>query len=211
MNNPDPILFSPALETMRMPTRPVRLGVLASGSGSNFEEIVRFSQEECKWLEVVYLIVNRPDAKAIDRARRLNVAYEVIDHTTFSSRAAFDTEVARALKGQDVEWVAMAGWMRIASRPLLDAYPDRMMNLHPSLLPAFKGGHAVAETLASGACIAGCSVHLVNAQVDDGRIIAQAAVPVLDGDSEQSLHARIHKAEHLLYPRAIAHVVSLKG
>lgn len=208
MNIPHSILFSPSLEHMRRPTRPVRLGVLASGSGSNFEEIVRFSREECTNLEVVCLVVNRPDAKAIQRSERLGIPFAVIDHTTFADRASFDRQVAAELKSHDVEWVAMAGWMRIATAPLLEAFPNRMVNLHPSLLPAFKGGHAVAETLASGTRISGCSVHLVNAQVDDGQIIAQAAVPVFEDDTEQTLHARIHAAEHLLYPRAIAHAVA---
>lgn len=201
------MIFSPPLQEMLMPANRVRLGILASGSGSNFESIVE--QAPALNINVVGLIVNVEDAGAIGRARRLGIPCEVIDHKSFGTRREFDERVAQRLKHMEAEWVAMAGWMRIVTPSLLSEFPDRIINLHPSLLPSFRGANAVPQTLKAGVKVTGCTVHMVNEEVDDGRIIAQAVVPVREGDDEKKLHARIHAVEHQIYPRAIAHAIGL--
>lgn len=183
---------------------PARLAVLASGSGSNFEAICSASLAGDLPAQVVGLVYNNPGAFVAERAARLGVEAVLVDHRDFGSRDAFDAAVVGALQTFEPDWIAMAGWMRIATSTLLEAFPDRIVNIHPSLLPSFRGLHAVEQAFAAGVRITGCTVHVVRAVVDDGPIIAQAAVPVFADDSLESLTERIHAAEHLLYPRALA-------
>lgn len=184
---------------------PVRLAVLASGSGSNFAAIAEAADQF--GFELVGVVCNNPGAYVLERAHRRGVTSRVVDHREFEGRGPFDSAVVRELRNLGAEWVAMAGWMRIASPVLLDAFHDRLLNIHPSLLPSFRGLDAVGQALRAGVRITGCTVHIVRPAVDDGPIVAQAAVPVHDGDDEESLHKRIHAAEHTLYPAAVAHAV----
>jgi len=197
------ILYSPSDIEPPIADRRVRVGVLASGSGSNFEAIAEAVAIGRLPVEIPVLVCNNPGAFALERAASRNIEGVLLDHRAFGSRRAHDEAVVRALRERDVEWVVMAGWMRIATDALLDAYAGRILNIHPSLLPAFRGLHAVEQALEAGVKISGCTVHIVTASLDDGPIIAQAAVPVLEGDDAATLHARIHEAEHVLYPRAI--------
>lgn len=183
---------------------PTRLAVLASGSGSNFAAIADAAASGGMPYAVCGLVYNVPGAYVATRAAERGIPARLCEHRGRRSREEFDAAVVEELRALGAEWVAMAGWMRIATPVLLDAFADRVLNLHPSLLPSFKGLHAVEQALAAGVKISGCTVHVVRPAVDDGPIVAQAAVPVLAGDDPASLVARIHAAEHVLYPRAIA-------
>lgn len=183
---------------------PLRLGVMASGSGSNFEAIaIAIAQGQLN-AKIELVIYNNPQAKVVERAARLGIPIQLMDHRTFDSREALDEAIAQALKAAGVEWVIMAGWMRRVTELLLAAFPRRILNIHPSLLPSFPGVRAVEQALNAGVKITGCSVHYVELVVDSGPIIMQAAVPVLPNDSVETLQARIQVQEHFIYARAIA-------
>lgn len=188
-------------------TPPIRLGVMASGSGSNFEAIAQAIQAEQLNARIQVLIYNNPAAGVCDRAQRLQIPAVLHNHRDAASREALDRSIVQTLREHEVECVVMAGWMRIVTPVLIDAFPNRILNIHPSLLPSFKGIRAVEQALASGVKIAGCSVHRVVAAVDSGEILAQAAVPVLSNDTTESLQARIHCQEHRIYPQAIAAMI----
>lgn len=202
------MFVSPALEDMMTNVKPARLGILASGGGSNFEVIVEAVNRGGILGEVAQLICNNPGAGVLERAQRLGVETTLIDHRGFATRSSFDHAVVECLRENQVDWVVMAGWMRVSTATLIDAFPERIINLHPSLLPSFKGQHAVADAIAAGVKISGCTVHLVRLEVDAGPIIAQAVVPCLLEDTVNTLHPRIHAAEHAVFPKAIAHVIA---
>jgi phosphoribosylglycinamide formyltransferase 1 len=183
---------------------PLRLGVLASGSGSNFEAIAQSIANKELNAEICGLIYNNPQAKAAERADRLGIPKFLLNHREFPSREALDGAIAQTFYDQGVDWVIMAGWMRIVTQVLINAFPGRLLNIHPSLLPAFKGAHAIEQALASGVKITGCTVHLVALEVDSGPILIQAAVPILPGDTPETLHQRIQVQEHRVYPLGIA-------
>jgi phosphoribosylglycinamide formyltransferase 1 len=188
-----------------MPENPtVKLGVLISGNGSNLQAIIdAILRGELK-AEVRLVISNRADAPGLERARRHGIETAVIEHRKFRSREDFDRAVLAALRERAVELVALAGFMRLLSPVMLDAFPGRIMNIHNSLLPSFPGIHGPKDALEYGVKIAGCSVFFVTPGVDVGPVIVQAAVPVLAGDDEQSLAARILQQEHRIFPHAIA-------
>jgi phosphoribosylglycinamide formyltransferase-1 len=152
---------------------------------------------------VAIVISNVADAGALERARRAGVEAIVVDHTLFENRRAFDGAVVRALQERSVEVVVLAGFMRLVTDVLLDAFPMRVVNVHPALLPAFPGIHAQRQAFEYGVRVSGCTVHFVDKGTDTGPIIAQAVVPVLDGDSESTLRERILVREHELLPRAL--------
>lgn len=180
------------------------MGVLASGSGSNFEALVhRCRQADAPCCEVVQLIVNRPGCGAIERARDLGVPCELLDHTQYPSREALDRAVVETLQHRNVELVVMAGWMRVVTLVLIEAFPQRLLNIHPSLLPQFRGMHAIRQALEAGVSQTGCTVHDVVQDVDAGPIVGQLEVPVLPDDNESSLSERIHAAEHQLLPKMV--------
>src|SRR3984893_744678 len=182
----------------------VKLGVLISGTGTNLQAIIdAILRAELK-AEIRLVISNRPDAQGLERARRHGIATAVIEHRKFPSREDFDRAVLAALRDRDVELVALAGFMRLFSPVMLDAFPARIMNIHNSLLPSFPGIHGPKDAIDYGVKIAGCSVFFVTPGVDTGPIIVQAAVPVLAGDDEQSLAARILQQEHRIFPHAIS-------
>ena len=181
---------------------PLRLAVLASGSGSNFQALVEALRNEPR-LEVVLLIVNRPGCGARKRAEELDVPCQLIDHTRFDSREAVDAAVVQALQNAAVELVVMAGWMRIVTPALISPFQGRLLNIHPSLLPAFRGMHAIRQALVAGVSQTGCTVHEVVEDVDAGPVLGQQAVPIETTDDEASLSARIHAAEHQLLPAVV--------
>jgi len=183
---------------------PLRLAVLASGEGTNFEALVTACRDGLLApAEVVQLIINNPGCGAQQRAERLGVAWELVDHR-HCSRVELDHALVRALGNRHVDLVVMAGWMRIVTPVLIGAYSGRLVNIHPSLLPSFRGLDAVGQALAAGVQLSGCTVHLVDEAVDSGEILMQAAVPVLQGDDHASLSARIQIQEHRLLPAALA-------
>jgi phosphoribosylglycinamide formyltransferase-1 len=178
----------------------LRVGVLISGRGSNLQALIDAAADPGYPAEIVLVISNRPEAQGLQRAAQARIPHQVIAER---DRAAFAAEAEAALRGHRVELVALAGFMRLLDTGFVEAWRDRMINIHPSLLPAFPGLHAQRQALAAGARFAGCTVHFVRAEVDTGPIIAQAVVPVLDSDEEESLAARILEAEHRLYPLAV--------
>jgi phosphoribosylglycinamide formyltransferase-1 len=187
-----------------------RLGVLVSGSGSNLQALLDASREADYPAEVACVLSNVPTAFALERARKAGVPAVVVDHKAFGSRADFERALGETLRAAGVEWVCLAGFMRLLSGDFLAGYPGRVLNIHPALLPAFPGLHAPRQALERGVKIAGCTVHFVDAGTDTGPIIAQAAVPVLPGDDEASLSARILVEEHRLYPLAVRLAVTGK-
>lgn len=185
----------------------VRLGVLVSGGGSNLGAILAAIASGELDAEVAVVISNKAGVRALERAAEAGVPTEVLSHRDHASREAYDRALAERLRAAGVEWIVLAGFMRIVTSELLDVFPDRVLNIHPALLPAFPGVDAQAQALAYGVRITGCTVHLVDAGVDTGPIVAQAAVPVLPGDDRERLAARILTEEHRLYVevlRAIA-------
>lgn len=181
-----------------------RVGVLASGRGSNFEALLRHEREGFfEKAKIVCLITDNPDAGALEIARRYGVPAHTVVRKDFPSKEAFESAIVRTLDSYDVNWVALAGYMRIVGPTLLERYPQRILNIHPSLLPAFPGLHAQRQALEYGVKVAGCTVHFVDAGVDTGPIIVQRCVPVLPDDTEESLSARILEQEHQAYAEAL--------
>ncbi|MFQ6537102.1 MULTISPECIES: phosphoribosylglycinamide formyltransferase [Aphanothece] len=183
--------------------RPLRLGVMASGEGSNFEALVNAARAGGLAAEMALLVVNNRGCGAQVRAERLGVPCRLLDHREQPSREALDRALIEAFRQAAVDLVVMAGWMRIVTPTLIQAFPDRLVNIHPSLLPSFRGMDAVGQALAAGVKLSGCTVHLVSEAVDAGRILVQAAVPVLPGDSHAQLAARIRRQEHRILPLGV--------
>ncbi len=182
----------------------VKLGVLISGAGTNLQAIIAAIRRGDLKAEIRLFISNRAGAQGLERARRHGIETMVIDHRKFASREDFDRAILAALLDRSVELVALAGFMRLLSPVMLEAFPGRIMNIHNSLLPSFPGIHGPKEAIEYGVKIAGCTVFFVTAGVDVGPVIVQAAVPVLPGDDEQRLAARILLQEHRIFPHAIA-------
>jgi phosphoribosylglycinamide formyltransferase-1 len=178
----------------------IRIAVLASGSGTNLQALIDADDLDA---DIVVVISDRGGAPALERARSAGIPVEVIPWDGFDSRVAFSDAVAGEIERYGAEAVVLAGFMRILASGLVARYPNRILNIHPSLLPSFPGAHAVARALEHGAKVTGVTVHFVDDQVDHGPIIAQRAVPVLPGDDEASLHGRIQVEEHDLYPRVV--------
>ena len=176
---------------------------MASGSGSNFEALVRACQRGDLAAEVAVLVVNNQGCGAQQRAERLGIPCQLHDHRHYSSREDLDRELVSTFSAAKVELVVMAGWMRIVTSALIDAFPDRLLNIHPSLLPSFRGARAIEQALQAGVTLSGCTAHLVNLEVDTGPILVQAAVPVLADDTAESLASRIHRQEHQILPLAV--------
>ena len=181
----------------------VRLGVLVSGSGSNLQAIIDAIDSGRLSAEVVCVISNKAGVYALERAERHCIPSIHLDHRQFSRREDYDANLVEILRGHGVELVILAGFMRIITTVLLDAFPMRIMNIHPALLPAFPGIHAQQQALDYGVKFSGCTVHFVDAGTDTGPIILQSAVPVLEEDTEASLSARIQVEEHRCFPTAI--------
>jgi phosphoribosylglycinamide formyltransferase 1 len=182
----------------------VKLGVLISGAGSNLQAIIDAILRGDLKAEIRLVISNRPDAQGLERARRHGIETAVIEHRKFASREDFDRAVLAALRDRSVELVALAGFMRLLSPVMIDAFPTRIMNIHNSLLPSFPGIHGPKDAIEYGVKIAGCTVFFVTPGVDVGPVIVQAAVPVLPDDDEQRLAARILQQEHRIFPHAIS-------
>jgi len=181
----------------------LNIGVLVSGSGTNLQSILDACAGGLLKARVACVISNKADAFALERARKAGVPALHLDHRDFAGREAYDEALVATLREHGVELVAMAGFMRIITEVLLKAFPQAVMNIHPALLPAFPGLHAQRQALEYGAKVAGCTVHFVDRGTDTGPIIMQASVPVLEGDSEDTLSERIQKEEHRIFPEAI--------
>lgn len=183
---------------------PLRLGVMASGRGSNLEALVHACRDGRVDGKVDLLVVNKADCGARTRAERLGLQSLVLDHREYPTREALDHALVACFRGAGVEAIVMAGWMRIVTDVLINAFPRRLINLHPSLLPSFRGVDAIGQALEAGVKITGCSAHWVAPEVDSGPVIAQAAVPIFPTDDKDSLAERIRREEHRLLPWAVA-------
>ena len=180
-----------------------RVGVLVSGRGSNLQALIDAAAAAQLGATIAIVISNVEDAFALERARRAGITTTVIGHRGWPSRDDFDRALVQELQRHQVDLVCLAGFMRKVGRPLLDAYPNAILNIHPSLLPSFPGLHPQRQALAHGVKVSGVTVHLVTEELDAGPIILQRAVPVLDDDTEETLAARILEEEHLAYPAAV--------
>jgi phosphoribosylglycinamide formyltransferase-1 len=177
-----------------------RIAVLASGTGSNLQALL---DDPVVGKAIRLVVSDRAEAKALDRARSAGIEGVHLDPKEYGDRTAHDQALVSLLRDRDIDLVCLAGYMRILTPPFVRAFWERTVNVHPALLPAFPGAHAVRDALAAGVKITGCTVHLVDEEVDHGPILAQEAVPVLEEDDESSLHARIQEAEHRLYPSVV--------
>ncbi len=181
----------------------LNLGVLASGRGSNFQAIIDEIEAGKLNASIKLLIVDNPDAYAIERAKKHSIEYLYINPNEFKIKDDFFVRIVDELKKRQVELVILAGFMRIVKKPLIDAFPNRIMNIHPALLPSFPGLHGQKQAVDYGVKISGCTVHFVDEGMDTGPVIIQAAAPVSPDDTEDTLSARILKLEHKIFPDAI--------
>lgn len=192
---------------MTEPPIPRSLGVLISGRGSNLQSIIDATRAGRLDATIAVVVSNRADAEGLRRARDAGIDAVCVNPRDFSDRLEYDRALAALLAERRVELVCLAGFMRLVGTPLLEAFPDRILNIHPSLLPAFPGLDAQRQALEHGVRVTGATVHLVNAVLDGGPIVLQAAVPVLESDTVETLAARVLVEEHRLYPAAIQRVL----
>ena len=181
----------------------LKVGVLISGRGTNLQSLLEACAEPAFPAEIVLVISNRPGAAGLERAESAGCATRTIDHREYPDRPAFDATLDQALEAAGVDFVCLAGFMRVLSAGMVEHWRDRMINIHPSLLPSFKGLHAQEQALAAGVRLAGCTVHFVRPATDTGPIVVQAAVPVGHDDDAGTLAARVLEAEHRIYPLAL--------
>ncbi|MBV6624544.1 MAG: phosphoribosylglycinamide formyltransferase [Rivularia sp. (in: Bacteria)] len=205
MTSVSPSLVSPDISTqLQQSSKPIKLGIMASGNGSNFEAVAQAIENGQLNAQIQVLLYNNPDAYAAVRANERNIKAVLINHRHYKHREELDRQIVQTLCQHDVEWVIMAGWMRLVTQVLIDAFPKQIINIHPSLLPSFKGVRAIEQAIEASVKITGCTVHLVSLEMDSGKIIMQAAVPVLPNDTPDTLHKRIQIQEHRILPAAIA-------
>jgi phosphoribosylglycinamide formyltransferase-1 len=182
---------------------PLRLAVLISGRGSNLQALIDSFAPQDSPIKIALVLSNRPDAPGLERAAKAGLKTEIVDHKAFTNRADFDVTMDREIRAAGAEFVALAGFMRLLTPEFVTTWKDRLINIHPALLPAFPGLDTHQRALVAGVRFHGCTVHFVRHETDTGPIIAQAAVPVLPGDDETALAARVLRAEHRLYPLAL--------
>lgn len=183
------------------------IGVLISGRGSNLQAIIDAARDGRLDAPIALVISNRADAYGLERARRAGIETVVRDHKAHSSREAYEAVLVDDLRSRGVQLVCLAGFMRLLGATFVNAYPNRILNIHPALLPSFPGLHAQRQALEHGVKVSGATVHFVDAGLDAGPIVLQAAVPVLDTDTEDTLSARILEQEHRIYPEAIQRIL----
>lgn len=191
----------------------IKLGVLGSGSGSNMQAILDAIASGELNAEIVLVLSDNPDGYILERASKAGIPAEVIDCAGFKTKFPDEQQavVAQRLKAAGVDLVCLAGFMRLVKQPMLDIFPERILNIHPSLLPAYPGLMAWKQAVDDGATESGCTVHYVDAGMDTGPIIKQAKVALVDGDTAETLHQRIQLAEHQIYPEAVAEVAAKLG
>lgn len=196
-------LINPNPKNELLKSRKIRIGILASGNGSNFESLVKASISSSISADISVLIVNNPKAKVIDRAIRLNIPYRIINHNEFNSREEHESLIIETFNQFNIDLVVMAGWMRIVTDILINTYNNRLLNIHPSLLPSFKGIRSIERAFNSKIKITGCTVHMVRQEIDSGPILIQAAVPILEKDTLEVLTKRIHFYEHIILVKGV--------
>lgn len=183
-------------------SEPLKIGILLSGSGTNFQAIADAIADGLP-LEIAHVVSSRPDAYGIERAKALGIPVLVLNREIYADPKAADQTIVDTLSASGVEYVVMAGYMRMVTNVMLDAFPNRILNLHPALLPSFKGAHAIQDAFDAGVKVTGVTVHFANEEYDKGPIIAQRAVTVREFDTVESLEERIHDVEHEIYPQVL--------
>ena len=181
---------------------PLKIGVLLSGSGTNLQAIIDEAGEGLP-VEIVRVVSSRPDAYGIERAKAAGIPVTVLNRDAYADPEAADARIVAELREAGAEYVVMAGYMRMVTDPILMAFPDRVLNLHPALLPSFKGAHAIQDAFEAGVKVAGVTVHFANAEYDKGPIVAQRAVEIAEDDTLDSLEEKIHAVEHQVYPEVL--------
>ena len=181
----------------------LKIGVLLSGSGTNLQAIIDAIAHDALPVEIVHVVSSRPDAYGIERARAASIPVTVLNREVYADPQAADARIVEALRAAGAEYVVMAGYMRKLTPVVLDAFPDHVLNLHPALLPSFKGAHAIQDAFDAGVKVTGVTAHLANEDYDKGPIVAQRAVVVREDDTIDDLEARIHATEHILYPEVL--------
>ncbi|MBU5405095.1 phosphoribosylglycinamide formyltransferase [Paraeggerthella hongkongensis] len=186
-------------------TTPLTIGVLLSGSGTNLQAIIDAVRDGLP-VNVACVVSSRPDAYGIERAKAAGIPTVVLNRDVYADPLAADARIVDELRAAGAEYVVMAGYMRKVTPVMLDAFPDRVLNLHPALLPAFKGAHAIQDAYDAGVKVTGVTVHFANEDYDKGPIVAQRAVEVREGDALEDLEARIHEVEHVIYPEVLRQI-----
>ena len=181
----------------------LKIGVLLSGSGTNLQAIIDAIADDALPVEIVHVISSRPDAYGIERARAARIGVTALNRDVYADPAAADARIVEEMRAAGAEYLVMAGYMRKVTPVVLDAFPDRGLNLHPALLPSFKGAHAIQDAFDAGVKVTGVTVHLANEDYDKGPIVAQRAVSVQEGWSVEDLEEAIHAVEHVLYPEVL--------
>lgn len=184
-------------------TQPLKIGVLLSGSGTNLQAIIDEVRDAALPVDIVKVVSSRPDAYGIERAQQAGIPVVVLNRQIYADPQAADQMIVDELRAAGAEYVAMAGYMRKLTPVVLDAFPDRVLNLHPALLPSFKGAHAIQDAFAAGVKVTGVTVHFANEDYDKGPIVAQEPVRIEEGMTLDELEAAIHAVEHVLYPRVL--------
>ena len=197
-------LISPEISKLRDFSPKLKIAILASGEGSNFQELINLSKSNKFDIDIKLLITNKSEAGCLLRAKKSNIAYKIIQVADFEKKEFFEEEIINTIKKHDIELVVMAGWMKIMSSNFVNVFKNKIINIHPSLLPSFKGKNAIKDAITSGSKITGCSVHFVEPEVDSGSLIMQAAVSISDQDNIDSITKKIHLLEHKILPLSIS-------
>tara|TARA_A100000164_G_scaffold370418_1_gene396462 strand:- start:5 stop:661 length:657 start_codon:yes stop_codon:yes gene_type:complete len=197
-------LISPEISNLRDFSPKLKIVILASGEGSNFQELINLSKSNKFDIDIRLLITNKSEAGCLSKAKKSNILYYIIKDSDYEDREYFEEEIINTIKKHDIELVVMAGWMKIMSSKFVNAFKNKIINIHPSLLPSFKGNKAIKEALKNGSKITGCSVHYVEPEVDSGSLIMQAAVSISDQDNIDSITKKIHLLEHKILPLSIS-------
>ena len=199
-------LISPEISKPRKFSPKLRIAILASGEGSNFQELIDLSKSNKFDIDIRILITNKSDAGCILKAKKSNISFKIIKNSDYENSENFENEIINTIKNYDVELIVMAGWMRIMSSKFVKAFKNKIINIHPSLLPSFKGSNAIKEAINNGSMITGCSVHYVEPEVDSGQLIMQAALSICKEDNLKTITKKIHLLEHKILPLSISKV-----
>ena len=197
-------LISPEISNLKNFSPKLKIAILASGEGSNFQELIDLSKSNKFDIDIRLLITNKSEAGCLLRAKKSNISYKIIKVSDYDTNEYFEEEIINTIKKQDIELVVMAGWMKIMSSKFVNAFKNKIINIHPSLLPSFKGNNAIKQAITSGSKITGCSVHFVEPEVDSGSLIMQAALSISDQDNLDSITMKIHLLEHKILPLSIS-------
>ncbi len=197
-------LISPEISNLRNFSPKLKIAILASGEGSNFQELINLSKSNKFDIDIKLLITNNSEAGCLSKAKKSKIAFRIIKVSDYVNTENFEEEIINTIKKHDIELVVMAGWMKIMSSKFVNAFKNKIINIHPSLLPSFKGNNAIKQAIISGSKITGCSVHFVEPEVDSGYLIMQAALSISDQENIDSITKKIHLLEHKILPLSIS-------